>query len=289
MPKFFEYFQGLLNHVTLWSKLLTGDLKRYSVTYDLHLSIKRPERLTNDEITNSYAELYFHLKKADETKKNQPLGRFISQNKKFNLAIKRQFVDKLVKKEFEDHGRDQSNYLRKALGNINEDQSVTVEEESWLPKRKPNTRKRKQSVLKSPSRPIHFHPKKRKTSGKIGTLAKDMKTHFSSVLNFTIHKKLKDFHNYLVQDRKIQITNINLDQFHCLDAKDKDTYSTFPIIDWNVADKKPAVEGTKTLSRRGITNRHNICYVNSVLQLLLGSRVKEFLELGKSNSMILAL
>ena len=56
--------------------------------------------LSTDEITNSHAELYFHLKKLDQNKINLQLCKYIKENNNFRIVLQRQFVDKLTKNAY---------------------------------------------------------------------------------------------------------------------------------------------------------------------------------------------
>ena len=51
-------------------------------------------------MTNSHAELYFHLKKLDQNKRDLPLCKYIKENNNFRIALQRQFIDKLVKNAY---------------------------------------------------------------------------------------------------------------------------------------------------------------------------------------------
>ena len=86
MPDFFYIFLTLLLEIVLWSKLLYGNLSRYA---GIHYHWK----LSTDEITNSHAELYFHLKKLDQIKINLPLCKYIKENNTSHIAFQRQFID----------------------------------------------------------------------------------------------------------------------------------------------------------------------------------------------------
>ncbi|XP_066911585.1 reticulocyte-binding protein homolog 2a-like [Clytia hemisphaerica] len=278
VPKFFRYLRGLLNQVTIWSNLLTGNLVRYSKSYDLDLTSNSKTQLSSEEVTNSYAELYFHLKKSDQTKKNLPLGQFIVNNKKFCLAIKRQFVDKMTKKEFIDKGRDQTTFLRKSLNtDVELDKKPTkIEEETWMQSKKPQSRKKRGSLLKSPNKPIHFKPNSRSLKN-IADIAKERKILFTDILKFTLHNMPNDSTN---------IDSIFFYGFNCLSDTEKEAYGSLTLIDLNTVQKANTLNEVdlRPTSKRGITNSNNICYVNTVLQLLLGSCIKPYLPLYKSSN-----
>jgi len=64
-------------------------LDRFSNQYKKNLTAKRT--LSNDEITNAYAELFFHLKKTDSSQENLPLVEFVGANCfEIHLTLERQ-------------------------------------------------------------------------------------------------------------------------------------------------------------------------------------------------------
>ena len=56
--------------------------------------------LSTDKITNSHAELCFHLKKLDQNKTNPPLSKYIKESNNFCIALQWQFIDELVKNAY---------------------------------------------------------------------------------------------------------------------------------------------------------------------------------------------
>ena len=62
MPDFFSYLKALLLEIVLWSKLFYGNLSRYAGINIIEYMVDN-RSLSTDQITNSHAELYFHLKK----------------------------------------------------------------------------------------------------------------------------------------------------------------------------------------------------------------------------------
>ena len=89
MPDFFSYLRTLLLEIVLWSKLLYGHLSRYAGINTIENMFDN-RSLSTDEITNSHAELYFHLKKMDQNKINLPLCKYIKENNNFRIALQRQ-------------------------------------------------------------------------------------------------------------------------------------------------------------------------------------------------------
>ena len=48
---------------------------------------------STDEITNSHAELYFHLKNVDQNKLNLQFCKYMKENNNFRIVLQRQFID----------------------------------------------------------------------------------------------------------------------------------------------------------------------------------------------------
>ena len=71
MPDIFSYLRALLLEIVLWSKLLYGNLSRYAGIHIIENMIDN-RKLSTDKITNSHAELCFHLKTFNQNKVNLP-------------------------------------------------------------------------------------------------------------------------------------------------------------------------------------------------------------------------
>ena len=89
----------LFLEIVLWSKLLHGNLSRYA-GINIIENMVDSRSLSTDEITNSHAELYIHLKKLDQSKINLPLCKYNKENNNIHTALQRQFIDKLTKNAY---------------------------------------------------------------------------------------------------------------------------------------------------------------------------------------------
>ena len=90
----FIRFKRFLPHISLWSKILHGDLNRCDKEHGPVLpGIIAEKNLSGYELTNSIAELHFHMKKATKDCMNIYLPRFIEYSNNFRSSLQRQFVD----------------------------------------------------------------------------------------------------------------------------------------------------------------------------------------------------
>ena len=58
--------------------------------------------ITSIPLTNSQAEVYFHIKKSDKDANNILLTQYIERNNCFGLSVQRQFVDRLCETSYKD-------------------------------------------------------------------------------------------------------------------------------------------------------------------------------------------
>ena len=168
MPKYFEYLRTLLPEITLWSKIVMGDLSRYGATTSTLPKIYSGMLNSKEEITNCYAELYFRIKKMDKKDLKIPIKRYIRKTWKNKLGFQRQFVDAYIacnnlpkrvtnlfqrKKSFAKKEVDVSNSEDEKKDDINEF------EETWQESSTPVRSKRKHSFLEKPAKKVKFDPK----------------------------------------------------------------------------------------------------------------------------------
>ena len=101
IPDYFSFLRTLLLEIfgVLWPKLLHENLSRYTGIHIIENMVDN-KKLSADEITNSHAELYFHLKKLDQNMINFTLCKYIKENNIFRIALQRQFIDKLTKNAY---------------------------------------------------------------------------------------------------------------------------------------------------------------------------------------------
>uniref|UniRef100_A0A7M5UQC9 ubiquitinyl hydrolase 1 n=1 Tax=Clytia hemisphaerica TaxID=252671 RepID=A0A7M5UQC9_9CNID len=301
-PKFFFYLRGLLDQVPLWSNLLCGDLDRFSNQYKKSLTAGRT--LSNDEITNAYAELFFHLKKADSSKKNLPLVEFVEANKKFSLALKRQFIDKMAKDMYP---KATAVSLKKSLlGNCDEqDEFQQMLEERWMPKRTRTEKRRdRKSFLASPATPIRFskrgvikktekcrcqicHKAYERELPEFEIRPEDRPTSPLYYCNDCITDVFQDILNYaMVQSFTKPVTDDDLFtqvllSFNELSENEKTNYHSSVILtlQYCKASNHPEFRQAPPITNKGITNLYANCFASSSLQLLLGTCVNKALPI----------
>ena len=158
MPDFFSYLRTLLLEIVLWSKLLYGHLSRYAGINTIENMFDN-RSLSTDEITNSHAELYFHLKKMDQNKINLPLCKYIQLPDWVSKAVVELTKNAYVKGPTKRQCKTIKQAFVKNYDDIDDKHnsvpSSEIEFETWTPK-KEIKKKKDNSFLSPPATPTNF-------------------------------------------------------------------------------------------------------------------------------------
>ena len=172
-PEFYSTFKRFLPHISLWSKILHGNLNRYDKEHGTILpGIIAEKNLSRCEPTNSHAELY--MKKATKDCMNMYLSRYIEYTNTFRSSLQRQFVDQFCHKKYKKKYIPKRTYPKLEKDFLLNEKDIkqdgdknNIEQEMWSRKTTPKkpSKYQKNSFLKNPSKPIDFKDsvRKRKT------------------------------------------------------------------------------------------------------------------------------